>query len=185
MTVLTVLGIACALAMDAFAVSVSSGIAIQKMRLRHALLIASFFGVFQAVMPVLGWYAGHHLAKLMDAMSIYLAGGLLIVIGAKVIYEIHWTEKEADERDPLNIWILFALAIATSLDAFAVGISLAALNTSLYQAAALIGIITFAFSLAGTYIGDAFGHIFEDRVELLAGMFLIGLGLKIILTHIF
>lgn len=184
MTTWIVIGIACALAMDAFAVSVSSGIAIQKMHLRHALLIASFFGVFQAVMPVLGWYAGHHLTKLMDVMSVYLAGGLLIAIGAKVIYEVHWTEKEAEERDPLNIWILFALAIATSLDAFAVGVSLAALDTSLFQAAALIGIITFVFSFAGTYIGDVFGHIFEDRVELLAGLFLIGLGLKIILTHI-
>ncbi|MFW5893834.1 MAG: manganese efflux pump MntP family protein [Verrucomicrobiota bacterium] len=185
MTTWVVIGIACALAMDAFAVSVSSGIAIQKMHLRHALVIASFFGVFQAVMPVIGWFAGRHLAKFMDSMSVYLAGGLLIVIGAKVIYELHWTEKEAEERDPLNLWILFALAIATSLDAFAVGITLAALDASLYQAAALIGIITFAFSFAGTYIGDIFGHIFEDRIELLAGLFLIGLGLEIILSHIF
>ena len=183
MTAWIVVGIACAVAMDAFAVSVSSGIAIQRMHLRLALLIASFFGVFQAVMPVLGWYAGSHLAALMDALSVYLAGGLLIAIGGKVIWEMRWTEKEAEERDPLNLWILFALALATSLDAFAVGVSLAALETPLYQAAALIGLVTFCFSFAGTYIGDSFGHLFEDRLELLAGLFLIGLGIKIIASH--
>ena len=185
MSQLTLILIALGLAMDAFAVSISSGITIHKMRIRHAMLIASFFGVFQAVMPLIGWIAGHGARVFVSSCDHWIAFGLLVLIGGKMIHESFKTEEKKESFDPLNIYVLFTLAIATSIDAFAVGISLSFLNVAIIRPVLVIGAITFAMSFAGAYIGDMFGHLFEKKLMVIAGMVLVGIGSKILAEHLF
>jgi putative Mn2+ efflux pump MntP len=178
----TLILIAVGLAMDAFAVSVGSGIAIRRMHIKHAMLIASFFGVFQAVMPLIGWLAGREAAAFVSSCDHWIAFGLLTFVGGKMIWEAV-TAKEDDEAfDPLNMYVLFVLAIATSIDAFAVGVSLSFLDVTIMRPVFVIGGITFVMSFAGTYIGDMFGHLCEKKLLIVAGLVLIGMGVKILLT---
>ncbi|HNQ79323.1 MAG TPA: manganese efflux pump MntP family protein [Acidobacteriota bacterium] len=183
MPVLQVVLIAVALSMDAFAVSISSGIVIGKMRVRHALLIASFFGVFQAVMPFLGWEAGRGLRRILMNYDHWAAFILLLAVGVKMIWDS--LKKDADEKpfDPLNIYVLFILAIATSIDALAVGIALSFAGVNIVLPVIIIGCVTFAMSFAGTYVGSIFGHMLESKVEMAAGILLIGIGVKILVQH--
>ena len=127
MSELMIMAIAVGLAMDAFAVSIASGVAIEKMHLKHAMLIASFFGVFQAVMPVLGWLGGSFAANWLAAYDHWIAFGLLFLVGAKMIYE-SFQIRDDKKKDPLNNFVLLVLAVATSIDAFAVGLSFALLK---------------------------------------------------------
>lgn len=170
--------------MDAFAVSVVSGTLIHKMHVRHALIIAAFFGSFQAVMPLAGWVLGRSAAGRLDAWSPWVAFGLLVFVGVKMIVETLWAKDERVERDPLNVYVLFVLALATSIDAFAVGLSLALLDVAILAPILIIGTTTFAFSFAGAYIGDACGHVFEKKVEVVGGLIIIGIGLRILLAHL-
>jgi putative Mn2+ efflux pump MntP len=170
--------------MDAFAVAIVSGTLIRKMHIRHALLIAAFFGGFQAVMPLVGWALGRSARAWLDACGAWIAFGMLIFVGIKMIAETFWNEGEKVDRDPLNIYVLFLLALATSIDAFAVGLSLALLKVSILSPIIVIGTTTFVFSFAGTYIGDVCGHFFEKKVEILGGVILIGIGLKILFEHL-
>jgi len=176
--------IAVGLSMDAFAVSVVSGTLIRQMRVRHALVIAAFFGVFQALMPLAGWALGGFALRRVEGWSHWIAFGLLLFVGAKMIAETFWKGAEKTERDPLNVYVLFLLALATSIDAFAVGLSLAVLNVAILAPVLAIGMTTFVFSFVGTYIGNAFGHLFEKKVEVAGGLILIGIGVKILLPHI-
>lgn len=176
--------IAVGLAADAFAVSVSSGAIIEQLRLRHALRIALFFGFFQAIMPWLGWRIGSLASDLIRSVDHWLAFVILCAIGGKMIYESFWLEKEQKEAaDPLNLYVLFSLAIATSIDALAVGVTFSFLDISILAPVLVIGAVTFLFSLAGTYIGEYCGHIFENRIELAGGLILIAIGSKILLEH--
>ena len=185
MSNVTIILIAVGLAMDAFAVSVSSGITIRRMRARHALLIALFFGAFQAVMPVLGWLIGASARTIVSSFDHWIAFGLLVSIGGKMIYDARKNKDNGQAPfDPLNTWILLTLAVATSIDAFAVGISLSFLNVSIIRPVLVIGAITFAMSFVGAHIGNAFGHVFEKKLEILAGLVLIGIGCKILLEHL-
>lgn len=170
------------LALDAFAVSITSGIAIQRLRVRHAMLIAAFFGIFQAVMPLLGWGLGIFTQDLVAAYDHWIAFALLTFVGGKMIYEAFQLQDEKN-FNPLNIHILFMLAVATSIDAFAVGLSLSCLRVGIILPAAVIGLITFALSFAGSYIGSFFGHLFENKLEILGGLILVGMGIKILLQH--
>ena len=172
------------LALDAFAVSVSSGIAIRQMRLRHALLIAGFFGVFQAVMPILGWSCGFFTRDYLARCDHFVAFGLLVFIGGKMIVEAFRNEEEK-VFNPLDIYVLFTLALATSIDAFAVGITLSLVQIHIITPSLLIGLITFVLSLAGVYIGEYFGHLFENKLEIAGGVILIGIGTKILIQHLF
>ena len=173
------------LAMDAFAVAVTSGITLKRMRLRHAMRIALFFGAFQAVMPLLGWLFGQVFRHFIRSFDHWVAFILLAFIGGKMIYEASKPHDERNAADPLNVYVLFTLAIATSIDALAVGITFSFLDVDIWQAIAVIGVITFALSLAGTQIGKSVGHLFENRVEILGGLILIGIGLKIFIHHQF
>lgn len=175
--------IALGLAADAFAVSVSSGAIIEKLRLRHALRIAFFFGAFQAIMPWIGWKIGSLASDLIRAMDHWLAFVILSFIGGKMIYESFLLKEEEEAINPLNLYVLLSLAIATSIDALAVGVTFSFLDVSIYEPVLIIGAITFLVSLAGTYIGEFFGHIFENRIEMAGGIILIGIGGKILIEH--
>ncbi len=185
MPILSVIAIAIGLAMDAFAVSITSGATIRTMRLRHALLIASFFGAFQALMPYIGWSIGQLARVLISNVDHWIAFALLAAVGGKMIYEASTERNEETVRDPLNIYVLFMLAIATSIDALAVGISLSFLDISILTPIVVIALVTFVFSFAGTYIGDMFGHFFERKFEVLGGLILIGIGVKILIEHLY
>lgn len=172
------------LAMDAFAVSVASGIILKTMKFRHAFRIAAFFGFFQALMPILGWLAGLSFRVYIQAFDHWIAFGLLGFIGGKMIWDsLHCGDEGC--FDPLDFYVLFSLSIATSIDALAVGLTFSVLNILIWEAAVLIGAVTFAVCLAGTYIGTRFGHILEKKIEIAGGIILIGLGIKILIEHLF
>ncbi len=175
--------IAVGLAADALAVSVSSGAIIRKMRLRHALRIAIFFGFFQGLMPWIGWELASLAGDWFQAIDHWIAFTLLVLIGGKMVYDSRQMCEE-DDRDPLNLYILFTLAIATSIDALAIGVTFSFLDISILEPVLIIGLVTFILSLIGTYIGAFCGHIFEDKIELAGGIILIGIGVKILLEHL-
>lgn len=185
MTEVSIFLIAVGLAMDAFAVSVASGVTIQRMRLRHAMVIASFFGAFQAIMPVVGWLLGQAAREAIAAWDHWLAFLLLTGVGVKMIYEASKEQEVEEVRDPMRIYVLFLLAIATSIDALAVGVTFSFLDVAVLHPVLAIGGVTFCMCFAGTYIGDHFGHLFEQKLEVLAGVILIGIGLKILLEQLF
>ncbi|MCL7489503.1 MAG: manganese efflux pump MntP family protein [Desulfobulbaceae bacterium] len=181
---LQIIFIAVGLAADAFAVSVSSGAIIEKLRLRHAMRIALFFGFFQGLMPWIGWKAGGLASNLVRSVDHWVAFIILCFIGGKMIYESRKLEDEIKKTtNPLNVYVLFTLAIATSIDALAVGFTFSFLNISIVEPVIVIGIVTFVFSLAGTYIGEFFGHVFEDKIEFAGGLILIAIGTKILIEH--
>ncbi|MCX7848202.1 MAG: manganese efflux pump MntP family protein [bacterium] len=199
---ITVFFIALGLAMDAFAVAVSSGCAARTMRTRYALRMALFFGAFQAGMPLIGWLAGLGLRDYIASVDHWVAFALLTAIGAKMIYEARVLKAAensspprptrdvwpgADELDvlpptpPQSFYTLLMLSVATSLDALAVGMSLSLLNIGIILPALIIGCVTFALSLAGVYLGKSIGHLFENKLEIVGGLMLILIGLKILL----
>ncbi len=191
MNLFTMITIAVALAMDAFAVSIGTGAAIHKMRLRHALRVGFFFGTFQAIMPVFGWSLGQLAAEYIERYDHWIAFGLLSFIGLKMIIEARdpLTECEDEEvRDPLNLYILIVLSFATSIDAAVVGVTLSFLQISIILPILIIGVVTFAFSFSGMYIGmficDRGSDSFTIWIERAGGIVLIGIGLKILVEHL-
>jgi len=170
--------------MDAFAVSVTSGIAIKNLRLKHALLIAVTFGGFQAIMPVIGWFAGIGIQQRLCNLDHWIAFVLLSIIGGKMIYEAFQLDDAEKADNPLKAGVLLVLGIATSIDALAVGVTFAMIKVAIFTPIAFIGSVTFVLCLAGVYIGNAFGHFFEKKIEIFGGMVLIGIGLKILIQHL-
>jgi ZIP family zinc transporter len=184
MPILSILLIALGLAMDAFAVSITSGITIKNLKKRHALLVGATFGVFQAVMPVLGWLLGQWAYKWISAVDYWIAFGLLLFVGGHMIIQSMQPEEEDGPKNPLHLPTLLTLAVATSIDAFAIGISLSMLRVSIFQPVLIIGLVTFALSFAGVYFGRLFGHFNEKKMEVAGGLVLIGLGTKMLLDHL-
>ncbi|MBP7053204.1 MAG: manganese efflux pump [Phycisphaerae bacterium] len=180
----TVLLIAVGLAMDAFAVSIVSGSVYKDLHVKHALRMALFFGGFQAVMPLIGFLAGLTLKSYICACDHWIAFALLSFVGGKMVYEAFRIEAVEKNRDPSDLAVLLALSVATSIDALAVGITLSLLTTSILLAVTIIGVVTFGLSYAGVYIGKRFGHFFESRIEVLGGLILIAIGVKILLGHL-
>ena len=175
------------LAMDAFAVSICKGLNMTKINYKHAGIIALFFGVFQAVMPLIGYGLGTRFAKYIESVDHWVAFGLLVFIGGQMILEAVKGEEEedADEGGELDIKQLFILAIATSIDALAVGITFALLDgVSIWFSVAIIGAITFIISFVGVVIGNRFGNKYEKKAELAGGIILVLIGLKILLEHL-
>jgi len=170
------------LAMDAVAVSISCGIALKKPRIGQALRISGSFGIFQAIMPVLGWLAGLSFRKLIERYDHWTAFCLLAFIGCRMIYEsVHLAEKKLDPSKP---GVLFVLSVATSIDALAVGLSFALLKTGITGPVLIIGAVTFVLSFVAVLSGRRIGLLFEKKVEIAGGLILIGIGAKILLDHL-
>ncbi len=185
MDALTIVLIAFGLAMDAFAVSIANGLTIKGNRKQAALLTAVFFGGFQMLMPVIGWAIGLSLQGIISGIDHWIAFGLLTFIGAKMIYEALKTNGEEETEKTLKLHTLLTLAIATSIDALMVGLSFAFLQTSIILPVAVIGIVTFTLSFCGFYFGCYLGKKFGHRIEIIGGLILIAIGLRILLEHIF
>lgn len=184
MNSITLLLIAFGLSMDAFAVSISNGITIQHQRANHALKIGIFFGSFQALMPLIGWSAGLSLRELISGVDHWIAFGLLTIIGGKMIYESKKMDGQEKEVKPLDFPTLLLLSVATSIDALAVGISFALLDISIVMPILVIGAVTFVLSFFGVMMGSKIGHFFEKKIEILGGLILIGIGIKILIEHL-
>jgi len=184
MDIITIIAIAVGLAMDAFAVSITSGITIKRLKINHALRIAASFGAFQAFMPVIGWLAGLGLISFISGIDHWIAFGLLVFIGCKMIYESIKIESREDKSNPLNFYVLLMLSVATSIDALAVGLSFAFLKISIATPIIIIGTVTFLLSFLGVFAGNKFGHLFENKIEIAGGIVLIGIGLKILVEHL-
>jgi len=183
MPLLTIWFIAVVLAMDAFAVSVTSGVLIKRLHILYAMKIALSFGIFQAIMPLIGYLAGVSIRQYISGLDHWIAFVLLGSIGAKMIYESRVMKKEERSSDPIGFPTLMMLSLATSIDALAIGITFATLNVEILIPITIIGLVTFAISFVGVYIGDHFGHFFEERIELVGGLVLIGIGIKILVEH--
>lgn len=175
------------LAMDAFAVSICKGLAMRKVNKAQAVVIALFFGGFQALMPLIGWLLGTNFEQYITSFDHWIAFILLGLIGGKMILEVIKGEEEEviEEMDPpLDIKELFLLAIATSIDALAVGVTFAFLSYPIIPAITIIGVTTFVISFAGVFIGNFFGSKYKSKAELVGGIILVLIGLKILLEHL-
>lgn len=174
------------LSMDAFAVSICKGLAMKKVSKKHVLIIALFFGGFQALMPLAGWLLGKNFEIYITSFDHWIAFVLLAIIGGKMLADGIGGEDEAtqDCEFKLNIKELIMLAIATSIDALAIGITFAFLNYPIAESITIIGWTTFFISAAGVYIGHFFGSKYEHKAEIVGGIILLIIGLKILLEHL-
>ena len=182
MTFAELIIIAIGVSMDAFAVSISKGLSAPALRHKNALTAGLWFGGFQALMPVAGYYLGVSFADFVTSVDHWIAFVLLGIIGGNMIKESF--EKEQENVNPdFSIKAMFPLAIATSIDALAIGVSFAFLRVNIWSAIILIGITTGLFSVAGVYIGKFFGCRYKSKAEFTGGFILIAMGLKIFLEH--
>lgn len=176
------------LSMDAFAVAICKGLGMRKVNYKQMLLIALFFGGFQALMPLLGWLLGRQFEQYITSVDHWIAFALLVLIGANMLREARkgddTTDAETVYDAPLPLGQLLLMAIATSIDALAVGISFAFLGVNIWLAIAIIGTTTFLISAAGVFIGNRFGNRYEKRATIAGGIILILLGVKILLEHL-
>lgn len=183
MGILEIFLIGVGLSMDAFAVSVCKGLSMKKLDWKKAIIIALYFGVFQAIMPVIGYLLGTTFESLVTQIDHWIAFILLGIIGANMIKEA--LEKESENsNDKVDFKTMIVLAIATSIDALAIGITFAFFKTKLLSSVIIIGIITFILSLIGVKIGNKFGDKYEKKAEFLGGVILILIGVKILIEHL-
>ena len=182
----TLFSIALGVSMDAFAVAITSGIIINKVKLKNALKIGFFFGFFQAMMPLIGWGAGIGFHRYIEKFDHWVAFALLAIIGGKMIYESLKEDEDEGEKNknPLQLKVLLFLAIATSIDALAVGISFAFLEVPIASSALTIGIITFILSFLGVLIGKNSGQLLRGKAEIVGGVVLTFIGIKILFDHL-
>lgn len=175
--------IAVGLSMDAFAVSVCKGLAMPKCTFKKAAIVGLWFGGFQALMPAIGYVLGAQFQEAIASIDHWIAFVLLALIGGNMIHEaLDNDEEEADAS--LNVKTMFLLAVATSIDALAIGITFAFLKVNIIPAVCFIGIVTFIISFAGVKIGNVFGSRYKNKAEIVGGVILILLGLKILLEHL-
>jgi len=188
MPAIEILFIALGLSMDAFAVAIASGATMKRLHLPNALKMGLFFGGFQALMPVLGWGAGLSMRGFISGWDHWIAFGLLLGVGGKMLYEAVAMKEEEEcggpKTCPFDTGTLTVLAIATSIDALAVGLTFSLLALSIMGPVLVIGLVTFLMSVAGVKIGSAGGHFFEHKMEAAGGVVLIAIGLKILLGHL-
>ena len=184
MGLITIIIVAFALAMDAFAVSIVSGAAYRRLKVKHALRMAISFGAFQALMPLIGSLAGLTIKDYIADYDHWAAFGLLAAVGGKMIYESFKIKPLRKNFNPANVVVLLLLSVATSIDALAVGITLSFLQVSIAKAVVIIGLVTFALSYLGVYIGKKAGHFFKNKIQAIGGIVLIALGIKILIEHL-
>ena len=175
--------IAIGLSMDAFAVSIGKGLSVAKSKLSYYLKVGLWFGGFQALMPLIGYLLGTSFADAVADFDHWIAFALLAIIGGNMIKEAVGNEEDEETNADFSIKALFVLAVATSIDALAAGVSFAFLKTDIISSSIIIGITTFLFSIVGFKIGNIFGNRYKKRAELIGGVILITIGLKILIEH--
>ena len=183
MNLLTIFLIAIGLSLDAFAISIAAGAVMKYFNSADAFKMAFFFGAFQLVMPVAGWLSGLTLKNFITGVDHWIAFGLLLLIGCKMIYESFKIDKPGEGKPGVNTMALLGLALATSIDALAVGLSLSFLSVAIALPAIIIGTVTFLLSFSGVFVGHKFGRLFAGKVEIAGGIVIIGIGLKILFVN--
>ena len=188
MGLVSLLAIAVALAMDAFAVAIVSGIALNPLSRRHIFRLSFHFGLFQALMPVLGWAAGRAVHRYIAAFDHWIAFGLLALVGGRMVVGAlradAGEEAECTAKDPTRGWTLVMLSVATSIDALAVGLSLAMVGAGIVIPALVIGVVAASFTVVGMVLGRRVGMLAGKWVEVAGGLVLIGSGVKIVVEHL-
>lgn len=184
MDLLTLLGLATALAMDAFAVALSAGLTLPQLTRRHLFRFGFHFGLFQALMPVLGWAAGRGLRSTIESYDHWIAFALLATVGLRMCFgALKNSEEDSGSSDPTRGWSLIMLSIATSIDALAVGLSLALLGNPIIIPALIIGLVCAILTLAGMLLGRKLGASWGPGVEFVGGLILLAIGTKILIEH--
>ena len=176
--------LAVGLSMDAFAVSICKGLSVRKLKPRHAVICGAYFGGFQALMPVIGWLLGRQFEVLIKSIDHWIAFALLVLIGANMIREAVKNEEE-NLNDSFTPRTMLPLAVATSIDALAVGVTFAFLDVEIVPAVSMIGVTTFVLSAIGVKIGNVFGAKYKSKAELVGGIVLVAMGIKILIEHLF
>ena len=184
MDAITLTGLALALAMDAFAVALGTGAVLSRLTGRHLFRLGFHFGLFQALMPVIGWLAGLTIIQWVEAWDHWIAFSLLAIIGGRMIYEAFSDEENTDDRDPTKGLSLVLLSIATSIDALAVGFSLSVIGVSIWMPALVIGLVAGVLTIAGMLLGGRIGNRWGSHVEIFGGVVLIAIGIKILIEHL-
>jgi len=184
MELLTLFLIAIGLAMDSFAVSITAGLSLKRFKLSTISRVSIVFAFFQGLMPVIGWALGQTFSDIISAYDHWVVFGLLLLIGGKMIYESLTQQEEAHCINIYSKRTICTLGMATSIDALAVGISFSLLNVEIFFSAAIIGVTTFILSFLGLTLGLKLGSIFRSKVELLGGVILIGIGIKVLVSHL-
>ena len=184
MSFVEILLIGVGLSMDAFSVSICKGLTTKQFSWRMALICGLWFGFFQALMPVIGFFLGAQFEQYITAVDHWIAFGLLFLIGANMIREALSKKEDEPADSSLGFKTMLLLAIATSIDALAVGISFACIQVKIWSSVLIIGITTFVFSIVGVKIGNVFGSKFEKSAGIVGGIILILIGLKILLEHL-
>ncbi len=182
MGIFEIIVIAIGLSMDAFAVSICKGLSVKRAKIRHMIIAGMYFGAFQALMPIIGYLLGIGFESLVTSIDHWIAFILLGILGINMIKESFSDDENINNS--FDFKAMLPLAIATSIDALAVGITFAFLNVNIILAASLIGIITFAISAIGIKIGNIFGEKYKNKAEFLGGLMLILMGIKILLEHL-
>jgi manganese efflux pump family protein len=183
MNLIEIIIIAVGISMDAFAVSMSSGLNKQMHNKRSAIRLSFHFGLFQCLMPIIGWFIGSKIEKYIVSVDHWIAFSLLLFIGCKMIYECY-QNNISNQTDPSKGWNLVTLSFATSIDALAIGLSLAFLRVNIIYPAIFFGVITAIFSLSGIFLGAHLGKILGKKMEFIGGLILIIIGIKILLTDL-
>ena len=181
---LTILGTALALAMDAFAVATAVAAGLPEWTARRTFRLAWHFGLFQAMMPIMGWFGGSALLPLMAAVDHWIAFALLAFLGLRMIWQARHPEDRSQDFDPTRGWSLVVLSVATSIDAFAVGVSLGLIGISIWVPSLIIGLVTLVVTYVGTRVGRRAGHYLGQWAERVGGVVLIGIGTRILLQHL-
>ena len=175
--------IAVGLSMDAFAVSICKGLSTPRLRLRHSLICGGYFGLFQALMPLLGWLLGVRFQAMIASLDHWIAFILLGIIGVNMIRESRECGEES-LNSSFSFRTMLPLAVATSIDALAVGVTFAFLTVPILPAVSFIGVVTFTLSIVGVKVGNVFGCRYKSRAELAGGLVLVLMGCKILLEHL-
>jgi putative Mn2+ efflux pump MntP len=184
MDIITIFFLALGLSFDSFAVSISSGVARTQIRFLPATRIAFSLALFQALMPLLGWMIGNHVKDYVQQADHWIAFGLLVLLGAKMFYESLTGDGQKKGFNPLHLWTLVMMSIATSIDAFVVGISFGFLKINIWLSVMIIGIVTFIISMLGILFGKNTGDRLGKWAEIAGGLILAGIGTKILIEHL-
>ncbi len=182
MDIFSLLAIAVGLSMDAFAVAVCKGLSVNKISAKHQLIVGLYFGGFQALMPLIGYYLGIQFEELIKSVDHWICFIFLALIGINMIREAFGDDEEID--DSFNPKSMFPLAIATSIDALAIGVTFAFLSVNILPAVSFIGAVTFVLSVVGLWVGNIFGCKYKSKAEVAGGVVLILMGIKILFEHL-